>query len=80
MTIAIGRDGGSLRGVAGDSELVFAAVTQATPIVQTVIEARRGAAIAWTRELTGDGGPLARTTSHLIATLAGASAGGLALR
>ena len=79
LTIAVGREGGSLRGVAGDGTLTFAAITIAPTAAEpapatsasTVIEGRRGDAIAWTRTLAGGGGPIATTSGLLVATLTG---------
>jgi hypothetical protein len=88
-TIEIGRDGGSLRGVAGDGVMTFAAVTvtltapaAATATApKTVIEARRGAQVAWTAELAGAGGPLVRTGDLLAAVVNGTGeAAGVPLR
>ncbi len=68
-TLEIGRDGGSLRGVAGDGATLFAAITSAA---RTAVEARREDALVWRADLDGSGGPLAVTGSLVIATLAGA--------
>ncbi len=68
LTVAVGRDGGSLRGVAGDGTHTFAAIAMEA---STVLEARRGDAIVWTAVVAGSGGPIAATTDLLVATLAG---------
>ncbi|MEO8701057.1 MAG: hypothetical protein ABI867_13495 [Kofleriaceae bacterium] len=68
VVLEIGRADGSLRGVAGDGTTTFAAVTTGAA---TVIEARRGSAIAWSRPLAGGGGPLAFGHSTVAVTLAG---------
>ena len=55
----------------------------AQPAERTVIEARRGGAVApaWRAELEGGGGPLARTGALVVATLTGTgAAAGLPLR
>ena len=70
LTVPISRDGGSLRGVAGDGTLTYAAITAETPS-STVLEARRGNAIVWTTVVAGSGGPLAITGGLLVATLTG---------
>ena len=78
VTLAIGRPGASLRGVAGDAGMTFAALTSGTgDAQQTVIEARRGAAVAWRAELAGSGGALARTGTLVVAAIGatGASSG-----
>ena len=82
VTLEIGRDGGSLRGVAGDGAATFAAVTTGdADAPRTAIEARRGEAVAWTTELAGGGGPLVRTGALVAAVLAGTrEAAGVALR
>jgi hypothetical protein len=77
VTIPIGRDGASLRGVASDGRRVFAALGDAE---QTVVEAREGAQVAWTVPLTGAGGPLAATRALVFATVGGKSAAGEELR
>jgi hypothetical protein len=56
ITVEIGRDGGSLRGVASDGTLAYAALTANA---QTTIEARRGNAIAWSKTIAGEAGPMA---------------------
>lgn len=62
----------SLRGIAGDGTLVFAATTSGDGAAQqTVIEARSGNAVRWKTELAGAGGPLARTGSLLVAAIGG---------
>ena len=71
ITLAIGRPGGSLRGVAGNGPLTFAARTSAAT---TSIEARRGAAIVWQVELAGTGGALAADATLAFAALAGIGA------
>ena len=73
LTMAVTRDGGSLRGVAGDGTRTFAAITTTSPNLQTstAIEARRGESIAWSVLLVGGGGPLATTAGLLVATLTG---------
>jgi len=82
LTVAVGRDGGSLRGVAGDGTLTFAAIaiTRAAPeaTASTVVEARRGEAIAWSVVLAGDGGPIATTADLLVASLTGSGPIGVA--
>lgn len=78
LTIPIGRDGASLRGVAGDGAHVFAALTAAGDA--TVIEARRGSQLAWSAQLAGQAGPLAATKSLVVATLGGRAAAGVELR
>lgn len=77
LTLEIGRDGGSLRGVAGDGTRTYAALTVSS---STTIEARRGNRIAWSRQLAGDGGPLAVAKTKLFAALGGAAVAGIALR
>lgn len=75
LTVAVGRDGGSLRGVAGDGTLTFAAIAIAPgspeAAASTMIEARRGERVAWSATLVGDGGPIATTAGLLVATLTG---------
>jgi hypothetical protein len=96
LTLEIGRDGGSLRGVAGDAAATYAAVTITPPAGAsspaqvagaeaeaqlTAIEARRGAAVAWRTELAGGGGPLARAGALVVATVTGTgAAAGVPLR
>ena len=96
LTIEIGQDGGSLRGVAADPAATYAAVTsggdgaaappgpaapEQTAPEQTVIEARRGAAVAWRAALAGSGGPLARSGALVVAALSGTgAAAGVPLR
>jgi hypothetical protein len=62
-----------------------AAVTPGAPAAprpqQTVIEARRGAAVTWRTELAGGGGPLARSGALVVATIGGTeAAAGVPLR
>jgi outer membrane protein assembly factor BamB len=66
ITLEIGRDGGSLRGVAGDGALTFSAITSAVPATdagpsgsRTIVEARRGAAVIWHQDADGSAGPVA---------------------
>jgi len=68
LTVAIGREGGALRGVAGDGTHTFAAITRSA---STVIEARRGETLTWKAALAGGGGPIAITAGLLVATLTG---------
>jgi hypothetical protein len=90
LTIEIGRDGGSLRGIAGDAAVTYAAVTtgeaeaeqaramdpggRTAALERTEIAARRGAAVAWRIEIDGGGGPLARSGALVVAALAGTGA------
>lgn len=67
-TLEIGRDATSLRGLAADRDLTFAALASGT--VSTV-EARRGAAIVWTAKLGGIAGPVAQQFPLVVATLSG---------
>lgn len=67
-TVEIGRDGSSLRGVAADGELRFAALAAGTT---STIEARRGATVLWSAKLGGIAGPLAPHASLLLAALSG---------
>jgi hypothetical protein len=77
FTLAIGRDGASLRGVAGDAARTYAALSiDAT----TTIEARSGRAIAWTATLEGHGGPIAHAGDLVAVTLGGKRIAGTELR
>src|SRR6185436_3872965 len=92
LTLEIGRDGGSLRGVAGDADATYTAVTSGEAGAErTVIEARRGApevgtngaagdrrraTVAWRAELDGGGGPLVRSGALVVAAIAGTVAAG----
>ncbi|HTR52143.1 MAG TPA: hypothetical protein VMJ10_15625 [Kofleriaceae bacterium] len=67
-TLEIGRAGAQLRGVAGDDDRLYAAMSEGP---RSTIEARRGQAVAWTTPLSGAAGPLARTPAVLIAALTG---------
>ncbi|MBA3394712.1 MAG: hypothetical protein H0T89_18845 [Deltaproteobacteria bacterium] len=82
FTLEIGRDGGSLHGIAGDADHSYAALTTRgqTTSAQTTIEARRGSQLVWKTELAGEGGPLARTPTLVIAAVLGGSAAGVTLR
>ena len=92
ITLAVGREGGSLRGVAGDGTYTFAAITTVPtgaaplpappasappPPAWTTVEARHGAAVAWKVALAGSGGPIAATSGLLVATLTGTGRIGL---
>jgi len=68
VTLEIGRAGGSLRGVAGDGETTYAAITIGD---RTTLEARRGSSVAWQAAVAGSGGPVARTRTLLVAAIAG---------
>nr|MBA3452896.1 hypothetical protein [Deltaproteobacteria bacterium] len=74
VTLALGREGGSLRGVAGDGTRTFAAITSAA---STTFEARRGDAVAWTVALPGGGGPIATVAGVLVGTLTGSGSIGV---
>src|SRR5262245_36557903 len=77
LTLEIGRDGASLRGVAGDGEMTFVAMAggrdnDAGPRTGdapsgTVIEARRGSTVVWRTPIGGGGGLLARTKDIVVA-------------
>jgi outer membrane protein assembly factor BamB len=81
LTLAVGREGGSPRGVAADDARTYLAVTTLlpakpdlgiiAPIPSTRIEARRGTELLWDRTLTGDGGPLVATGTLVVAALTG---------
>ncbi|MBA2538851.1 MAG: hypothetical protein H0V17_04385 [Deltaproteobacteria bacterium] len=71
LTLEIGRDGGALRGVAGDLDGTYAAITSFADSPRTTIEARRKAAITWQATLAGTSGPLARAGDQLAVTLGG---------
>lgn len=68
MTVVIGRDEASLRGVAADGAHVYAALTKDTT---TTIEAHRGSTRAWARDVGGTGGPIAVGGGQVFAALAG---------
>jgi len=68
LTLEIGRDGGSLRGVAGDGTTTFAAVAAAST---STIEARRGNAIAWQAPIAGSAGAIALGPTSLGITASG---------
>jgi hypothetical protein len=81
LVLEIGRDGGSLRGVAADGSTTFAAVASFGVQPKSVIEARRGKAIAWSTPLAGGPGPIALGSGLLGITLSGAgTVAGLELR
>ena len=63
--------GGSLRGVAGDGHLTFAAIVPTAGNDRSEIQARRDATLAWQVELAGTAGPLAHAGSLVLATLGG---------
>ncbi len=75
LTLEIGRDSASLRGVAGDGARTFAALTAND---ETTIEARTQP--AWSVKLGGQGGALAIGAKHLYAALGGTTVAGVALR
>lgn len=78
VTLDVGRAGATLRGVAGDGALTFAALTIKD---STILEARRGSKPAWETSIAGSAGPLVRTGAALVATLGGTgSVAGIALR
>ncbi|HEU0029317.1 MAG TPA: hypothetical protein VFQ53_01705 [Kofleriaceae bacterium] len=60
--------GGPIRGVAGDGVVAYAATGTAE---RTTLSAYRGNRPAWSATLAGNGGPLARTRSLVVAALAG---------
>lgn len=66
LTLTIGRDGGSLRGVAATAMHVVSAVTVEA---RTVVEARRGETLAWSADVPGSGGPLTVSGPLVIATV-----------
>ena len=68
LTLEIGRAGAQLRGVAGDGERIYVAMSEGP---RSTIEARRGHDLAWTTPLSGTAGPLARTPAVLVASFAG---------
>ena len=76
-TIEIGRDGASLRGIASDGTQTFAALTIGE---QTLIEARTGAATAWSVTLPGQGGAIAAHAGTVYVALGGKTAAKLVLR
>ena len=79
LTLEVGREGGSLRGVAGDGSLTFTATTMSEAKrgggdpdgARTLIEARRGSSVVWQVDATGIGGSLARAGALLAVTLVG---------
>jgi len=82
QTSTVGRAGYALRGVVGDRDLTFSALTRLVPSAGadgaphaeppvTVVEARRDGALAWTAQLDGTAGPLAMLGDLVIATLGG---------
>ncbi len=73
FTLEIGRDGGSLRGVAGDGDLMFAAIagSSSSEGSQSTIEARRGQTVVWTTPIAGTVGPLAFAPGLLATALGG---------
>lgn len=77
VTLEIGRDGASLRGVASDGTRTYAALTAEN---ETAIEARTGETVAWRAQLAGQGGALAASRQHVLAALGGTAAAGLELR
>ncbi len=83
-TLDVGRDGHSLRGVAGDVGSVYTALTTFETYPQSIIEARRDAdrgSATWTVPLDGAAGPLVRSGEILAVALGGTErAGGLELR
>src|SRR5512138_1572944 len=70
--LEIGRDAGSLRGVAGDGTSTFAGVASFGATPKSLIEARHGNAVAWSTPLGGSVGPIA-LGGGLIGALVGGS-------
>lgn len=66
LTTPVGRDGKSLRGVAGDGTTVFAALASQA---SSTLEARRGDSIAWSAVIPGNAGVLALGGGTLYAAL-----------
>lgn len=64
QTTEVSRAGFSLRGVAADSERTYVALSDGK---STTIEARTGAAVAWSATVTGVVGPLVRVGPRLVA-------------
>lgn len=80
LTLELGRDGYGLRGVASDPGGVYTALSSFDRH-QTVIEARRDGATAWTAPIDGTAGPLARSGELLAVTLGNTTmAAGIPLR
>lgn len=83
QVVPVGRDGASLRGVAGDGTLLFVALSaQAAPAAggeaahggrtaTTTVEARRVEQIVWSAALEGAGGPLVHAREVVVAVIAG---------
>ncbi|MDX2086893.1 MAG: hypothetical protein SFX73_03535 [Kofleriaceae bacterium] len=70
LTVPIGRDGASLRSIAADAGVSFAAlVSTAEP--RTTVEAYAGISRAWSSQLTGTGGPMAVHASTVAISLSG---------
>ncbi|NVB79478.1 MAG: hypothetical protein HOV81_13870 [Kofleriaceae bacterium] len=65
------RAGASLRGVAGDGTLTFAALATTGDGATTFVEAHRASAPAWSTELGGTAGPLATAGDLVGVTLSG---------
>lgn len=69
FTLAIGRDGATLRGVAADASTTYAAFAMGGS--STKIEARDGRRPLWELGITGATGPIARTGGFVVAALGG---------
>jgi hypothetical protein len=68
QTLEVGRADMVLRGVAGQGAWTFASLASAASVDgPAVVEARRGADVAWHAELAGAGGPLATAGSAVFA-------------
>jgi hypothetical protein len=74
LTLEIGRDGASLRGVAGDGARTYAALTVGT---ETTIEARSRDRVVWSEKLRGEGGPIVVAGSLVITSVGGTDIGPL---
>ncbi len=82
ITLELGRDQHSLRGVAGDPGSVYTALSNFEAHPTSIVEARRGSdKPRWAVTIDGTAGPLVRSGELLAIALGGTgSAGGLELR
>jgi hypothetical protein len=74
ITLDLTRDRGSLRGVAGDAQAVYAAIVIAGEPGATTIEARPSSGerrVLWERTVDGTGGPLTRSAALLGVVVGG---------
>lgn len=77
LTLEIGRDGASLRGVAGDGARTY---TFTTVGAKSTLEARSRDRVVWTTTIDGEGGPIAVVGARVVVATSGTVIGPIPLR